>query len=174
MGEIKSTLDLVLEKTKHLSLSTEEKEGQQRQTYQQRLKGLLQKYADGLLTTDKFRDQLKALQEQLNFDDDKLLVSQILRHIDPDQDNAHWLNLLDGYTPTLRTPVTESLAAYMQRREDLSQSAVQRLRDQLKSERQIHGSALAPNLAGDGGFQKKMTALRQETLSAIADLYVQP
>ncbi len=171
MSEIKSTLDLVLEKTKHLSLSEEEKAGQQRETYQQHLKGLLQKYADGLLTSDSFQDQLKTMQEQLNFNDEKLLISQILIHVDPDQDNTHWLDLLDVYRPNLRIPLQEILAVYAQRRETISQSNIQHHMDQLKSERQIHGSAVLPNLFGDREFQEKLTILRQETLTNIAALH---
>ena len=43
MGEIKSTLDLVLEKTKHLSQSSDEKQAQIRKDVEIRIKGILQK-----------------------------------------------------------------------------------------------------------------------------------
>ena len=49
MGEIKSTLDLVMEKTRHLTLSQKEKEEQKQIEVNKRLKGLLQKYQDNLL-----------------------------------------------------------------------------------------------------------------------------
>ena len=53
MGEIKSTLDLVMEKTRHLTLSREEKEEQKRVEVNKRLKGLVQKYQDNLLKKDR-------------------------------------------------------------------------------------------------------------------------
>ena len=43
MGEIKSTLDLVLEKTKNLTLSSEEKEEQKQKEIEKRIKGMMQK-----------------------------------------------------------------------------------------------------------------------------------
>lgn len=46
MAEIKSTLDLVLERTKHLSQSSEEKQAQKQKDIANRLNGLLQKYQD--------------------------------------------------------------------------------------------------------------------------------
>ena len=47
MGEIKSTLDLVLEKTKNLNLSSEEKQEQKQKEVENRIKGMMQKYQDG-------------------------------------------------------------------------------------------------------------------------------
>ena len=171
MSEIKSTLDLVMEKTKHLALSEEEKIGQQRDTYEKRLKGFLQKYADRLQTIDAFQNELKSLQENLGIDDTHLLIRQILNHVDPDQDNTHWLDLLEVFRPNLRGPTQEALAAYAQRLETLSQSVLQNLAAQLKSERQIHGSAVRPNLAGDRAFLEKLSSLRRKTLTTITALH---
>ena len=44
MGEIKSTLDLVLEKTKNLNLSDAEKQDQKNVEIESRLRGLLHKH----------------------------------------------------------------------------------------------------------------------------------
>ena len=53
MGEIKSTLDLVLEKTKNLTLSSEEKESQKQKEVENRIKGMVQKYQDGILSINQ-------------------------------------------------------------------------------------------------------------------------
>ena len=58
MGEIKSTLDLVMEKTRHLTLSQEEKEEQKHIEVDKRLKGLLQKYQDNLLKKEQLEKEL--------------------------------------------------------------------------------------------------------------------
>ena len=50
MGEIKSTLDIVMEKTQNLSLSTEERQEQHNIEIVKRIKGLLQKYQDQTLS----------------------------------------------------------------------------------------------------------------------------
>jgi len=170
MGEIKSTLDLVMEKTKNLSLSAEEKTDQQRAAYQKRLKGLLQKYADGLQTLEEFQEQCKAIQKSLGVTDTQPLIHQILNHIDPDQDNIPWLNLLDGYMPNLRSPIQDLLSAYAQQSKILILNGSQTYLDQLKSNHSIEGSAVVPNLAGDGALQAQLATLRQDTRAGIAGL----
>ena len=54
MAEIKSTLDLVLEKTRDMTLSSDEKQQQQREAIETRFRGLLQKYIDGSLTREQY------------------------------------------------------------------------------------------------------------------------
>jgi hypothetical protein len=50
MGEIKSTLDLVLEKTKNLSLSTAEKEEMNANEAFKKVSGYISRYRDGVLS----------------------------------------------------------------------------------------------------------------------------
>jgi hypothetical protein len=57
MGEIKSTLDLVMEKTKDLTLSSEEKKAQKQKEIENRIKGLLQKYQDGFLSKSELKTE---------------------------------------------------------------------------------------------------------------------
>jgi hypothetical protein len=171
MGEIKSTLDLVMEKTKHLSLSEDEKAGQQRDDYEKRIRGLLQKYADGLLTSDRFQDQMKTMQDQLNLLDEGPLILSILNHIDPDLENTKWMDLLDAYRPKLRTPILDLLSTYVQDRDRLLKTASQAFLAQLKSNHAIRGSALVPHLVSDRALQDKLTILRQETITNITNLY---
>jgi hypothetical protein len=61
MGEIKSTIDLVMEKTRHLTLSREEKDAQKKVEVHKRLKGLVQKYQDNLLRKDRLEKELDIL-----------------------------------------------------------------------------------------------------------------
>ena len=57
MAEIKSTLDLVMEKTKNLSLSSEERQAQKSKEIESRIRGLLQKFKDQALSADKFKSE---------------------------------------------------------------------------------------------------------------------
>ena len=52
MAEIKSTLDLVMEKTKHLSLNDEEKLTQTNSAMEKRVSGVLKKCQDQILSRD--------------------------------------------------------------------------------------------------------------------------
>ena len=69
MGEIKSTLDLVLEKTKHLSLAPEERQAQEQQTFIRKLKGLIQKLQEGQIKPHVMYQELESLKETHNVKD---------------------------------------------------------------------------------------------------------
>ena len=66
MAEIKSTLDLVMEKTKNLSLSSEERQAQKSKEIESRLRGLLQKFKDQALSADKFKSEYQKLKKDYN------------------------------------------------------------------------------------------------------------
>ena len=55
MAEIKSTIDLIMERTKSLSASPEERESYQRQEREKRLRGLVQRLLDDNITLDGVR-----------------------------------------------------------------------------------------------------------------------
>ncbi len=59
MGEIKSTIDLVLEKTRNLTLSKEEKLGLAREELEKKIGGLLNRYLDNLLPISRLKEELK-------------------------------------------------------------------------------------------------------------------
>lgn len=77
MGEIKSTLDLVMEKTRHLTLSPKEQEEQKQIEVNQRLKGLLQKYQGNLLRKEQLGQELESLSITFDLNVNEML-SQIL------------------------------------------------------------------------------------------------
>jgi hypothetical protein len=58
MAEIKSTIDLIMERTKSLAASPEERESYQRQEREKRLRGLVQRLLDDNLTLDGVKDKL--------------------------------------------------------------------------------------------------------------------
>lgn len=58
MGEIKSTLDIVMEKTKHLSMTAEEKQAGKIEEIESALKGLVQKYQDRVLKPEQYRGEM--------------------------------------------------------------------------------------------------------------------
>ena len=95
MSEIKSTVDIVLEKTKHLTLSEDEKRAQKKKEARQNLAGLLQKYQDEVLDIHQLKDNLNKLREFSDFIDTHALVSEILNRIELDKDNRSFMVILD-------------------------------------------------------------------------------
>ena len=62
MAEIKSTLDIIMEKAKKFSVTEEEKKGFRRQELEGKIKGLVQKALDGVLDYGRFQTEVVALQ----------------------------------------------------------------------------------------------------------------
>ena len=170
MGEIKSTLDLVMERTRHLSLSAEEKEAQRREDFGKRLQGLLQQYADGAMPMDELQDRMAALGKETGVTGNKLAVLAVLHRIDPDQDNDRWLAFLEHLAPDVGRPLFVILGAYKEDQAVLLQTGQKQLRDRLSRDHGITGSAVVPNPHRDPATQKHLAALRNETTEKIEKL----
>jgi hypothetical protein len=167
MGEIKSTLDLVMERTRHLSLSDEEKARQQKADFDKRLQGLLQQYADGILSVDTLQDRTAALRAELGVKDRGVLVPAIVGRIDPDQDNRRWLELMGAAAPALRNFLEDILGDFAHLKGETLHKSQDRLRDRLASRYGIAGSAVVPNPLKDSACRADLAALRRQTLDRL-------
>lgn len=168
MGEIKSTLDLVMERTRHLSLSEEERTHQHRTAFHKRLQGLLQQHADDAITVDVLKDRIVSLQAELDVKDRHALITGIGDRIDPDRDNRRWLELLGEMAPDVCKPLATVLADHSQRRRARLREGEDRLRQHLISENDIAGTAVVPNPLKDRDCRADLAALRQETRDRLA------
>ena len=74
MAEIKSTLDLVMEKTRHLSFSEQEKQEQHSHEFAKRIKGLIQQYQDQKLRVENLKIELSDLRQTFGLKDRKSVV----------------------------------------------------------------------------------------------------
>ena len=170
MGEIKSTLDLVMERTRHLSLSAEEKEEQRREEFEKRLQGLLQQYADEALPRDELRDRMAALGTEMDMAAPRRAAVAVLRRIDPDRENDRWLALLDDLAPDIGRPLEDILAAYQKDRAALLQAGQAQVRDRLARDHGITGSAVVPNPGQDRAVQGDLETLKRATEAKIEAL----
>ena len=94
MGEIKSTLDIVMEKTRHLTLSQEEKAEQERSEVKNRLRGLVQKYNDRKLTMAGVAEKLDLLKEAHNLNARDMLTRMLLKGLALGRRNESDIELL--------------------------------------------------------------------------------
>ena len=174
MGEIKSTLDLVMERTRHLSLSQEEKASQQQAAYAKRLQGLLQQYGDQNFTVADFLKRFEALQTEMGSAEQQVPVAALMAQIDPDQDNARWLALMAHLAPALCDPLQALLDDYRQQRSDLLAAGGQDQRDRLFREHGISGTAVMPNPEEYRACRQNLSRLRQSTRARLEALAEQP
>jgi len=64
MAEIKSTLDIIMEKTRHLVLSSEEKLQLERDEYLRKVPGYIQKYLDAVWSLDDLLEAIATLSDE--------------------------------------------------------------------------------------------------------------
>jgi len=173
MGEIKSTMDLVMERTRHLSLSDEEKTHQRKEDFQKRLQGLLQRYADGALTVEGLKEKIETLQAELKVDPPMLPVTAVAARMDPDRDNRIWLDLLAEFAPEVCGSLEAALEAYRRQRDDSLREGAARLKDRLAQDHGISGAAVAPNPHKDPDCRAQLDRLWKEAKRRLAAIAIE-
>jgi hypothetical protein len=161
MAEIKSTLDLVMERTRHLTLSEEERREQALAEYKKSLGGIIQRFQDGLLTPNSFRGELRRLQESSQVTDIGLIFGEIGKRLDLDGDNAWALDLLAGAIGAQRDGIAAVLGEYREVLEGLAGNRSDEARRGLEKQWGISGTAVLPNLAADPGWVAEQQRLRE-------------
>ena len=152
MGEIKSSLDIVMEKTRHLKLTQEERQTQKLKDIQGSLKGLVQKYKDHLLKDEKMRQEWEALKQAHSLPDDSLLVSEALQQIGLDKENPPLLHLLAEVCHLNTSGLTTVFEAYEETRLEALNRFRLKAKEHLAQKRFISGSAVVPNIEQDRGW----------------------
>ena len=160
MGEIKSTLDLVMEKTKHLSLSSAEKQKQEKAEMEKRINGLLQKYQDQTLSADDLNTEFEKLKKEFSLADDTILVDQILKGLDLHQDNHQRLALLKVYCSQDLQAIESVLKEFQDELNATASYRMVQLREDLAQKHTISGSAVVPNLQADDTWQAEAGDIR--------------
>lgn len=168
MGEIKSTLDLVMERTQNMSLSDDEKARQQQDEYEKRLQGLLQKYADGIFGLDRLQAEIGRLQQSMGLNDQTALVDAVRKRIEPDGNSGRWLDLMARLAPAISRTLADILKTYRTRRDECIETAERRLRRRLMQAHGIAGSAVAPNHQKDRRCRDDLAGLKRETEDRLA------
>ncbi|MEJ2095791.1 MAG: hypothetical protein P8Y38_01315 [Deltaproteobacteria bacterium] len=167
MGEVKSTLDLVMERTRHLSLSEDERDRQKRTDFEKRLQGLLLRYAEDAIKPNELHQHIASLQTEMKIRDEKLLLDAVFKRIDPDADNGRWMSLLADSVPEALSSLKQILAHYHRKRNDLLAAGGRRVQKRLDEQHAIRGSAVVPNAEKDSQYVEQVDRLKAEVQSGI-------
>jgi hypothetical protein len=172
MGEIKSTLDLVLEKTKNLTLSSEEKYQQNLQEIENRIKGMMQKYQDGLYSKTELIAGYELLKNDYKLSTDDSLIIEITHRLEPDRNNQQLLELLQECCTIDTAAIETTIEDFQQAYHTASQNRLAQLKKNLAEQHAIAGSAVLPNLDTDESWQQKSAEIRaayQDQLNRVRD-----
>ena len=168
MAEIKSTIDLIMERTKSLSASPQERESYQRQEREKRLRGLVQRLLDDNITLDGARDELaKEKKNGSAAEVAGVLKNALAGHVDPEADNERLFRLVNELVGTSPERLRETLTVC--REEATSRKAVlaERQKKNLES-KGITGPAVLPNAEADPQWK----ARREEMQAACAKRFL--
>ena len=162
MGEIKSTLDLVMEKTKHFSLSSEERELQKRNELKKRIMGLVQKYEDELLSAEQVRVDYEKLKAEFKLSENGILIEAIFEQLEINRDNHLMIDLLQQIGDLDVSPVRSIIDGCRQALYRAAEDRRAQLKQILAREHFISGSAVVPNLEADADWQQQQGKIQAE------------
>ena len=145
MGEIKSTIDLVLEKTRNLTLGKEEKLSLAREELEKKIGGLLNRYLDNFLPLKRLKQEVENIASNECDLAYKFLKKHLLAHFDLDSDNSSILSALSEVAGFDITPLTILHKEYQSEKEETERAFKERILKALKG-RGVSGSAVVPNL----------------------------
>ena len=159
MGEIKSTLDLVLEKTKHLSQSPEEKQAKAQKDVEDRIKGMLQKYQDGVSSLEQLQRDYEALKTEYRLTDNTIMAGRVINRLDPGLDNRALFEVLEDCCHLDSGGMADVINEYQAGYHTAAQNRMETLKESLAQKYLISGSAVVPNLESDEKWHLEAQAL---------------
>ena len=112
MAEIKSTLDIIMEKAKKFSVTEEEKKGFKRQELEGKIKGLFQKTLDGVMGSEKYQVELAALQAKEKDLVDRILKEEVVARIELGANNEVLLKILENIAGPASAAIRKAQAEF--------------------------------------------------------------
>jgi hypothetical protein len=160
MGEIKSTLDIIMEKTKGLTVTEEEKETFRKKETEGKVRGLLQRFLDGFIDPERLKNEIGDLGEKRYGMAREALVRECMGLMDPGQDNTRLLNALENAVGLDIAPIQKIIVDYNR---DLEQQKTDRQQDLQKNLEGlgISGSAVVPNIHADQEWIRYLSEMKK-------------
>lgn len=167
MGEIKSTLDLVMEKTRHMTMSREEREAQRTEEILKKLNGLILKYTDGLLREGQFLKEFEHLDSIETRSNERMLRKEILDRIELESETGSLLALLEFGCGADIQNLEAILREFTTRRDAAIADRSSELKEGLHNEFGISGSAVVPNLENDAAYGEDLRGLKDTYMERL-------
>ncbi len=161
MGEIRSTLDIIMEKTKGLTITQEEKSEIQYRELTGKIRGLIQKFIDAIIDLDRLRIEAAAIREERQEMFDQVIKEEAKKRIELDRNNEPIFLILKDIISTDTASIQKILADFEQRLENERKVRERELQDRLK-EKGISGSAILPNIKADPKWNDHVLKLKHE------------
>ena len=159
MSEVKSTLDLVMERTKHLTMSRAEKQDQAVEEAKKQFNGVVVKYLDGLMDLQEVNQAVSKLKETYPALDNQSLSRMVLDRMDLEDLEGPLPGLLHGIFGCSVEGLKQLAREYAQAVQAQAAGHADRVRKILQQEHQISGTAVVPNLDADPQWHQEKNSI---------------
>jgi len=160
MAEIKSTLDLIMERTQNLTLTDAEKRDMETKERKDRFRGWCRRYLDGALSLDDLKENM-AREKASSPEALSLLREECLAHVDPDKDNEKLFLLLQEALSIAVADLEGLIGAYEEELRQYRAAAGKEALEMLTA-KGIGGSAVQPNPRLSPSWQAQADAARKK------------
>jgi len=160
MGEIRSTLDIIMEKTKGLTMTEDEKRELKRKEMAGKFKGLVQKFLDNIIDLDRLKAEAAVVGQGHEDMFRRVSTKEVIERIEPEGDNEYLLKILESTTGMDTGPIRTTLTDFERRLHKERAVHEKGLWERLKK-KGISGSAVIPNLDADSQWRDYASSLRQ-------------
>jgi len=170
MGEIRSTLDIIMEKAERVTVTDEDKDAFMKNEVEGKVRGLLQKYLDGIINQERLKREVEAMSDERYVVATTVLKKECLGRIEPGEDNRPLLKILAYVVDLDTTPVRELLSRYEREQEEKRGHREAALKERLK-DNGISGTGVLPNLGADPEWIRSLSEVKDGFHKRIAAQY---
>jgi hypothetical protein len=158
MGEIKSTLELAMERTKKFAISEKEKGEMKQKEVLQRATSLFHRYREGHLSSNEILKEIERMEKNTRATVKELLLSQWIDALSLDDEDERILkgveSLKERSIAEIKQRFHHLLSQYQREKEKVKEKMRVQLTEVLKKDG-IYGSAVEPKLEGSELWKKE-------------------
>ncbi len=162
MGEIKSTLELAMERTKKFSLSDKEKEEMKQKEVLQKASSLFHRYRDGHLSLNEVLKEIGKMEERTATTVKEFLFSRWMDDLSLNDDHDRIFKGMEAFKrrslDEVKRKFLHLLSQYQKEKETLKEKTNLQLMEILKREG-IYGSGVEPRIEGSAPWEKEIEKL---------------
>jgi hypothetical protein len=164
MGEIKSTLELAMERTKKFAVSEKEKEEIKQKEVLQKATSLFHRYREGHLPLNNILKEIEKMEKKTAITVKKLLLSQWIDALSLEDDDERIFKGIESLKGRSIDEVKQKfhslLSQYLSEKEKVKEEVKVQFTEALRKEG-IYGNALEPQIEGGELWKKENEKLDQ-------------
>jgi len=171
MAEIKSTLDLIMEKTQNMVLTEDEKEEIRRKELNGKIKGWIQQYRDNIMSLEAIKSEIQKEEKDRQVELKKTLKKESIQRIEPDEDNTKSFQLLEEILGINKDSIINMINRFQEMQDTEKINKTNEMKNRL-NEKGISGTAVVPNLDSDkewNGYYLNLKKEFKEKIKLISD-----